>query len=951
MKKLLLLFLTLLSGGVFAQDAATQKKSGYKFTLPAGVTTRDYRPGILIVKFKPVTTSGAKVQNTPATPQIRLTGAQVVSVTRKFPAETVSGGAATISKAAADNGLDRIYEVKFTGGKIEDLVNELLLDPRIEYAEPDYVYHVNYDPSDPRFATNQAYLTVVKAPEAWNLIRSSSNIVIGIVDSGSDLTHQDLAANIYTNTADPVNGVDDDRDGYIDNFKGWDLVGNSGSNIREDNDPAVKSDSTSHGVHVSGIAGAVTDNGIGVASISFNPKLLIVKCGADNNGSSIYRGYDGIKYAADHGAKIINCSWGGPGGGSYGLDIINYALAKDCLIIAAAGNDNTTTPDYPSAYPGVFAVANTTNTDVKSGSSNYGPHVALSAPGTSIFNTYYNSTYTSLTGTSMSSPMVAAAAALLKSYVPSLTMQQVGERLRATADNIDAKNPNYAGMLGKGRLNVYRALTESPPSIRYQKITLADKSNGNIPAGDTVTLYFNLKNFLSPVTNLQVKLSSANSNVTVTGADQTVASLVTDGTANNVGPFKVYIKPTTPDNSTVIFKLQYTANGGAYTESETFTTTVNLDYLNIQVNKVWTTMTSNGRVGYSRPSATNGQGFIYNNQNLLYEASLMIGTSANKLSDNARISTNTFNDHFVKRVRATKSATTTAAFEGASEFDDSGNPSPLNIYVKHRQVAYAAVPDDKYTIVEYEIFNTTTADMSGVYAGLLTDFDIDGGSTDVTKYDANTRLAYVFKKTGSFPYAGIKLLNAAPTPLYYPMTYMLSGDPLADDNFSAAEKFTTLSSGIKASGLGESSNGYDVQFVSGYGPLKIPAKGSVKIAFAFMAGDNLADIQASAAAAQAKYISISPEEPPIANTLVLSQNFPNPVTEKTTVEFSIPEGGQVSVALYDLVGRKVKTYLNEFLAAGVHTLNISSFDLQNGIYMYKIKYRGEEKALKMMVAK
>lgn len=450
------------SSAIFAQNANQPQRT---FSLSPGLTGKDYIPGVVIVKMKapaPSPTIKTSALSSVADITLSLKSAKVESVINKFanPINTTNR-AATPLPQDDPGGLNRIYELKFSGNtKIEEVINELLQNDQVEYAEPSYIYRTNYIPNDPSFA-NQTYLNIVKAPEAWDLIHNSSSVIIGIVDTGSDMDHPDLAANFYINAADPVDNIDNDNDGYIDNNKGWDLVGLSGTNRVQDNNPSVTSDTTMHGVHVSGIASAVSNNGIGVASIAINAKLLIVKAGADNDGSSIYAGFEGIKYAADHGARIINCSWGGYTTSSFGQDIVNYALAKDCLIISSAGNDNRSAPSYPASYPGVISVASVDNLDRKSSFSNYGTRISISAPGNNIYNTLYNNTYGVFSGTSMASPLVASAAALLKSYYPAYTMSQIGSLLVNSADDISAKNPAFPGQLGTGRLNIFRALSQS----------------------------------------------------------------------------------------------------------------------------------------------------------------------------------------------------------------------------------------------------------------------------------------------------------------------------------------------------------------------------------------------------------------------------------------------------------------------------------------------------------
>ncbi|HUH33994.1 MAG TPA: S8 family peptidase, partial [Daejeonella sp.] len=719
--RIILFFLVIFfASDAFAFDDIYSKKRPFK--LPKGVTSKDYFPDRLIVKFK--ADPNKSVSTFSALGEIKdlkIKSIAITGITQVFKNQKANETSA-LKKAEDTLGLDRIFEVRFLGKRpIEDIINEIPADA-IEYAEPSYIYYNQYTPNDTFFGSRQSYLNQVRATQAWDLIKNSSNVVIGIVDSGSDLDHPDLAANIFINTADPVNGVDDDRDGYIDNNRGWDLIGLSAGNIVEDNDPGVTSDSTDHGVHVSGIASAVSDNGIGVSSIAFNAKLLIVKVGADNNSRAIYRGYEGIKYAADHGAQIINCSWGGPGGGAFGLDVINYAISKGCLIVAAAGNDNTSTPDYPAAYNGVFSVGSVGSGDTKSSFSNYSTTVDVSAPGSSIYSTRNNGNYGLRSGTSMSTPLVASAAALVKARFPNYTMLQVGEQLRITSDNIDSSNPTYTGLLGKGRINVSRAVTEASPSIRNQKLTLVDKGKGSIPAGDTIRLSFDIKNFLAPATGLVLNLSSTNTHVQIIDSDVNVGALGTLDTKSAIGPFRVFVRSNALDNEEVEFKLSYTSNAGNYRDFELFNVTVSLDYLNIEVNKVSSTITSNGRIGYSSPDAVNGLGFVYKGQPLLYEASLMIGTSATQVSNNVRNDVGGSDEDFLKRVRVGHIESTEAAFEGQSEFDDSNSSAPLGVYVTHRQLAFSAVPDDKYIIAEYEVENRNSAALNGVYIGLFSDW-------------------------------------------------------------------------------------------------------------------------------------------------------------------------------------------------------------------------------------
>ncbi|MGF1925705.1 MAG: S8 family serine peptidase, partial [Bacteroidia bacterium] len=706
----------------------------------------------------------------------------------------------------------------------------------------------------------------------------------------------------------------------------------------------------------SGIASAVSNNAKGVASIAFNAKLMIIKAGADNNATAIYKGYEGIKYAADHGVKIINCSWGGPGGGQFGQEMIDYAVAKGSLVIAAAGNESTEEPSYPAAYKGVLSVASVTNNDIKSSFSNYGASVDISAPGSSIYNTLNGNKYGYNSGTSMSTPMVASAAALVKARYPNYDGLQIGEVLRTTADPIDAMNSIYANKIGKGRLNVLNALTLNTSSIRYQQFNITDQSNGSRTAGSDIALVFDLKSFLAPVNGLTVGVSSTSQFVQILDPTIAVGNMGTLESKLNVGPVRVRVLANAPQNHEVTFKLSYSGNGGNYVDTELYTITVNLDYLNITVNKVSTTLSSNGRVGFSKADATGGLGFIYKDEPMLYEAALMIGKSATQVSNNARNDGN-YSEDFGKLISAAKVNTTTSAFEGTATFSDEKASSPIGVKVKSRMLAFSTAPDDKYVIVEYEITNTTADALQGIYTGMFTDWDLDESSANATQYDPATKTAYAYaRKNVGYPYAGVRLISNSAPAAYYPMSYQLTGDPLADNKFTTAEKYNALSSGIKATSLGTTGNGYDIMYLIGSGPYNIPANKSITVAYAFISGDNLSDLLNSGNAAQTKYPTLinrpdDPSNPIEGYSFLLKQNYPNPAGSMTTIPFDIGEKSPAKLTVTNVIGKVVKTLVNETLNEGTYAVPFDLTSLTPGVYFYELQAGGYRKTLKMIVVK
>src|SRR5690554_2055621 len=225
-----------------------------------------------------------------------------------------------------------------------------------------------------------------------------------------------------------------------------------------DNDPSpCGTNDGFHGTYVSGTAGAQTNNGVGLASIGAGISLMPVKIGNCSNQGLPY-GYEGVVWAADNGADIINMSWGSSSGGNYGQNVINYAWNQGVILVAAAGNDGNSSPLYPAAYNNVISVANSTQNDRKANSSQYGNTIDIAAPGTNILSTVPTSTYGNASGTSMASPLVAGMLGLMKSYVPTATNQQLIDCLLNTADPMPNDTYFNNGWLGSGRLNAHEAM-------------------------------------------------------------------------------------------------------------------------------------------------------------------------------------------------------------------------------------------------------------------------------------------------------------------------------------------------------------------------------------------------------------------------------------------------------------------------------------------------------------
>lgn len=342
--------------------------------------------------------------------------------------------------------------------------------PGVASADLNYIYTGadprEYTPNDPSFS-QQYHHTVMRNPQAWDL-SEGSGIKIGVTDDGVAIGHVDLSANVIINPGEiPGNGIDDDGNGYIDDVNGWDFT-NSTTLGTGDNNPNPASSGDNHGTHVAGIAAARTNNGVGVAGTAGKATIVPLRFYGTGSWTStvIFNTY---KYAADNGVHIVTTSYNVDGFANDNLyaSAVNYLYDNGVLHLNSAGNNNTLNPARQK-YETTLYVASTESNDSRSSFSNYGTGIDIAAPGGSIYATSTNNGYATLSGTSMATPNAAAVAALIWSKNPTWTRDQVAAQLLATADNIDTINPAQATLLGTGRVNSFRGVSESiaPPRLR-----------------------------------------------------------------------------------------------------------------------------------------------------------------------------------------------------------------------------------------------------------------------------------------------------------------------------------------------------------------------------------------------------------------------------------------------------------------------------------------------------
>ena len=423
----------------------------------------------------------------------------------KFAADTPRDEQAAIRAEAGATVVDTLAPIgvelwELASLSTEEAVAELTGDDALVFIEPDYLVEVAASaPNDYRFGDQWALHNDglsggtadadIDAPEAWD-VTTSAGAVIAILDTGIDLGHVNLAANLWVNPAEASGapGVDDDGNGFIDDVNGYDFAYGDG-------DPT---DVYGHGTHVAGIAAAAGDDGVGTAGVAWSGELMAVKVLGDYGGGSSSTIAKGILYAVDNGARVLNASYGSYSGSQTQHDAIEYAGQHGALFVAAAGNDEQdidVTPFYPAAFrlDNIISMTSTDSDDDQT--DNYGAvSVDLGAPGRNILSTVPGDAYGSMWGTSMAAPHVSGAAALAWAVRPSLTAVEVKQAILDATDPL----PGLQGItVSGGRLNLANLLwglsCQAPPTGDWHvlvdcTVSALESSAGDVFVADGVTL-------------------------------------------------------------------------------------------------------------------------------------------------------------------------------------------------------------------------------------------------------------------------------------------------------------------------------------------------------------------------------------------------------------------------------------------------------------------------------
>ena len=875
------------------------------------------------------------------------------------------------------------YRIKFTSkADVQSVVAEYKNLPEIEDAQPIGIHTVLATPNDGNYSSqwhlNQASDHDLDAPEAWDIETGNSSIIVAMLDTGVRYFHKDLGGadasydhpenangNMWINWAEKngTAGVDDDGNGFVDDWIGWDFVdgatqGWSGEDVNtQDNDPR---DFNGHGTHCAGNIAAINNNGYATCSSSGGwgngslqatangVKVMACRVGWSGRYYIWEVGYvrmdyaaQAFYYAADNGAKIASCSWGSDNSGGLG-DAVDYFLAHGGLIFKAAGNDGNTTADYMCGRSDVISVAATDQNDCKADFSNYGSWVDISAPGVGIYSLYHDHTdpqsdyVASMDGTSMATPIAASVAALIWSHNTSWSASQVEQRLYDTADDIYSLscNSSYNGKLGAGRVNAYNAVYgggPQPPVADFSgsptsgcaalTVNFSDESTGDIDSwswdfgdGGTSTAQ-NPSHTYSNAGTYTVKLTATNAYGSDTNT-KTDYITVTAPAGNEIGEVGKIVRNQTGNGDdwySVTMNRSYSApvvvmkalsyNGG--------------DPTHLRVRNV-TSNTFEWKM----------EEWDYKDGNHTTETCpyIIVNAGVYTLEDGTKIEAGTFTAS-----TSFKTVTFPEAFSSAptllvgvmSDNDDAAvvartrNLSSSSFQVKLQEEEAADKVHSNETIAWVAIERTTGTNNGNQFIASTT-----GNSVKNSWYTINFSPAF----------------SAEPIFLCHDDTY--DGGNTCDVRFNNLSA-TSVDVKIEEEKSKDSEVNHITEEVS---------------YLAWAAAGDIIGTSATSTASNDK-LPISPVIDATRNNLVsngpvkvfeLGQNYPNPFNPVTVIRFSLAKAGYTRLEVFNVAGQRIAKLVDGELSAGSHEVTWNARGATSGVYFYRLT-SGDKRITKRMI--
>ncbi|MEE9443849.1 MAG: S8 family serine peptidase [candidate division Zixibacteria bacterium] len=811
-------------------------------------------------------------------------------------------------------------------------------------------------------------LSAINADSAWALGYDGSGRIVCSFDSGVDGDHPALSSNYR---------------------------GNKGYSARECWYPGIDTStyphdfpeagsSRAHGTNTTGIMVGhddATGDTIGVAPGADWIAALAI----DVPGASIF---DAFQWAADpdgnpntvtdipdvinhsYGIKDIGCSelfWGVIDNLEDGLGIVN---------VFSAGNEGTTANAIRSpanraedsitnfAIGAVYAPDSSIWSASSRGPSNCDgvsikPNVV--APGQSVRSCEPNNVYAIRSGTSAAAPHVSGAVAILRQKNPDATVDEIKTALLNSAHDLGTAGPDNT--YGWGLIDIVKALEEltmlTTPSLQVKGFDIP-----HINPGDQLDLTMTIKNIGADAFNVTADFSNPESGVNLITSQISFGAIGRNGSATGGSLLMISFDNSIEINRYYIVDMLITADGG-YSKVQTLKFYVcsrgERSYYDHQNETIAFTISNYGVFGFNDNSYTplGYSGFQFGSAiNDMYEGAFLIGTDSAHVSDGAHNVAQELDSDFFVTGGGTIQSTTSGIYadqETVSSFDDSYAENPLGISIVQKSYAWNSAPDDKFIILEYIITNNNITDITGLYAGLYFDWDINVFSQNHGRPVDSEDMGYVCwaSASDSSDFRGVRILN--PEGMFN-HEILISPVETYGSFFHEGLKFRGLATDFRPFYNGV----VDAAHITSTGPFSLSPGQSDTAAFAIVGGDAWDDFIANAQRAQVVYdllpTDVDDDNPILPGTFALYQNFPNPFNPATTISFSLPKSGNVKIEVFDILGRVVKTLDNKKYPAGRHEVVWDGMDgsgqaVASGIYLYRVSHDNTSLTRKMVLLK
>ncbi len=859
---------------------------------------------------------------------------------------------------------------------IEFISSKLKSLPWVIYSSvvPDKKFEEHgYHPND-SLLIRQSYLEALNIPFAWEIynqkvldgsIDTTQKVTIAVIDTGFDLEHEDLQ-NVFLNPGEnglDVNGLDkakndrdDDGNGYIDDYLGWDF--NSSIDDDGDRDP---SGGHKHGTHVAGLIAATPDNGRGIAGVGRNFNILPVKIGADDpTDRSIANSYDALLYAALSGADIINCSWGAINFTEAEKDIVEVVSALGSLIIAASGNNSANQPFYPASFKDVISVTALDTKGRKPFFSNYHYTVDISSQGQSVISTIPGNEYERISGTSMAAPIVSAIAGLIKSINPDADNRLLSSAIKSNIiphSDFVVSDYDYDFRLGKGMLDAKAAVEMQNKSL----FTIDELSLKNPELkywyGDTVRLNVSGSTLANGIEALEYNIVPVNG-FRVSGSEykgQTIQGF--DSPANELW---VKIESNQFDLTKEILVTASSEN--ELLDYESVVVTVNPSFYDIGNDRITLSINSQGNTGYNDyPKNKQGLGFSIDGINHLFESGIIVATPDGKLSSNLRTdpAVTKNSDFIIENVVSVDTLadgtvianTTFTDWNSELSYDSLAKGKQLGVRINQKTIL--PKDDSQFVLHIYDIININDALPAGhsylmenglidsLYFGLFCDWDINiEARRDLAFYDFDKR-GIVFLDTDKFSQndnysadksdkAILKLIGGGEVGCYVIDNNSTSNTSIGIyDGFSDKEQFNTVSGGL--SRLGSSVT--DVSGVLSSGPHYLEPSDTIQLIYAMgltAIGEDISTLNKTIETFVAENEDLVYGTKVSSNKLSI-QAYPNPLEQYSRLIIESQSPGYIDIDIYDMSGRLINTLAKEYFT-GKGKFSFSIPTLPSGIY-------------------